>query len=916
MHVEVLFGCYDVASQSLLYRKGELLIPEDVGQPLPTQLVEITSVGEDARWSETSGPYGRDGLPEDNAQSCHVSLRVTPNHKMFVQTGPAQGVEGRVRGTEPYRRVRASSLLNDEDDDVGMDEEKEDEMDGKGVDIRLLCRAEGGCTPQSAVGRQRAQRLLSLTDEQFPAFVSLLGFWLGDGSLQYLHNGSGYDAVSFDQVRAGDVRWLDARLTELGLTADDLYRYEYGKEQQILIKKAAWFLFFDEEFGAKYKHSAHNPLYVAPPPKPPAFNLPKTQSAGQPSAAQVAEDAEAGITWTSAQLCSGQRVWYCHQGTQLGRECGACGERLWAKDAKALKSALTRHTEQRHAAMRAAASVKEEEDEPVKEEGDVPMKEEEQSPVKAEEPPVKEEEEENEPLPPMQPPPGYGVSWGPPGRPLQPNRTKSAKHMPQWVLAELSAAEARLLIVGLHLADGSSATGAKTIWTASPSFRDQLMQMLLHCGYSCLSEMVTRANAVRSYNFHDQSKDNRKAYAKAFVEALPAEQQELYVPIKATVDGWQVTWAEGMLTCDTAGKASCAPTMSRRHISRVPYSRAADGRIWCVQVDHPDHLIIAQRAQRNDKGVVTKHSRPLIVGNCECVAWDAVNRRLLPFQTLTTRKRKDVKEDEITVQVALFAFDLLYLNGKSYLGETLRVRREALRAHFTEVEGEFAFAVGKDTGDVEEIGAFLNEAVQSSCEGLMVKALDEQSLYTPGKRSWLKCKKDYLDGVGDTLDLVPIAAFYGKGKRTGHFGAYVLACYDDEAEEFQSICKIGTGFSEEDVAQLAAFYHATADDGSSRTLPSCPRYYKVGDTMKPDVWLAPSQVWEVKCADLSISPVHQAAVGLVDSGKGIALRFPRFMRLRTDKKPEEATTGEQVVDLFRQQNVRAGQQKSKDNDDD
>ena len=302
--------------------------------------------------------------------------------------------------------------------------------------------------------------------------------------------------------------------------------------------------------------------------------------------------------------------------------------------------------------------------------------------------------------------------------------------------------------------------------------------------------------------------------------------------------------------------------------------------------------------------------------DCECVAWDAVNKRLLPFQTLTTRKRKDVKEEEITVQVALFAFDLLYLNGQSYLDQTLRVRREALRSHFVEVEGEFAFAVGKDTGDVEEIGTFLNEAVQSSCEGLMVKALDEESMYTPGKRSWLKCKKDYLDGVGDTLDLVPIAAFYGKGKRTGHFGAFLLAVYDDEAEEYQSICKIGTGFSEEDIAQHAAFYQKTGEDGNNRLLPACPRYYKVGDTMKPDVWLAPAQVWEVKCADLSISPVHQAAVGVVDSAKGIALRFPRFMRVRDDKKPEEATTSEQVVDFFRQQNVRAGQRKNKGGDDD
>ena len=302
--------------------------------------------------------------------------------------------------------------------------------------------------------------------------------------------------------------------------------------------------------------------------------------------------------------------------------------------------------------------------------------------------------------------------------------------------------------------------------------------------------------------------------------------------------------------------------------------------------------------------------------DCECVAWDKAEKRLLPFQTLTTRKRKDVKEEEITVQVALFAFDLLYLNGRSYLKETLRARRDALRSHFREVEGEFSFATHRNTSDVEEIATFLNDAVHSSCEGLMVKALDEGSHYTPGKRSWLKAKKDYLEGVGDTLDLVPIAAFYGKGKRTGAYGAFLLACYDEDAEEYQSICKIGTGFSEEDIAQHAAFFNQPAEDGSSRLLAACPRYYKLGETMKPDVWFAPVQVWEVKCADLSISPVHQAAVGRVDKGKGVALRFPRFMRVRDDKKPEEATTAEQVVDLFKNQNVRAGQRKGKEDDED
>lgn len=289
--------------------------------------------------------------------------------------------------------------------------------------------------------------------------------------------------------------------------------------------------------------------------------------------------------------------------------------------------------------------------------------------------------------------------------------------------------------------------------------------------------------------------------------------------------------------------------------------------------------------------------------DAEAVAFDVDKKQILPFQELQSRKRKDVNADDVKVRVCIFAFDLLFFNKESLIGETFRDRRKRLVAGFQEREGQFMFAKGHDSRDPDQIMELLNESIKAGCEGLMVKALEgSNSTYEPANRSqnWLKVKKDYLDGCGDSLDLVPIGGYIGRGKRTGGFGAFLLACYNPDSEEYQSICKIGTGFTEADLDAFAKFYKDEKEDRLSKNAKS---YYRIpaGEKLAPDVWFEPVQVWEVKCADLSISPQHLAAVGHIDPEKGIALRFPRFVRVRDDKKPEDATTAEQVADFYLRQ---------------
>ena len=305
--------------------------------------------------------------------------------------------------------------------------------------------------------------------------------------------------------------------------------------------------------------------------------------------------------------------------------------------------------------------------------------------------------------------------------------------------------------------------------------------------------------------------------------------------------------------------------------------------------------------------------------DAEVVAIDKATGDLVPFQILSTRKREVEKIDDIEVQVVVFAFDLLFVNGKPLLRSTLRERREHLMASFTEIPKDFQFASKVDVESDEEdddaraqaVQEAMEQAVQAKVEGLMIKTLDKNATYEPQKRSlnWLKLKKDYLtDFAGDSFDLVVVGGYRGKGKRTGALGSYLLACYDPDDGTFQTVCKIATGFSDADLKTLDELF-------KDKILDARPRTVLVADALAQDIiWLDPVSVFEIRAADITLSSTHKGALGRVAPGRGIGLRFPRFDRLRTDKAATDATSSDQVLDAYLQQDQKGPSGKNGDDD--
>jgi DNA ligase-1 len=280
---------------------------------------------------------------------------------------------------------------------------------------------------------------------------------------------------------------------------------------------------------------------------------------------------------------------------------------------------------------------------------------------------------------------------------------------------------------------------------------------------------------------------------------------------------------------------------------------------------------------------------------CECVAVELSSGEMRPFQELMHRRRKyGIEQAMEDYPVSLFMFELLYVDGKDLTLKPYPMRRRMLEKTIEESE-RLKLAQSIITSSKGEVEKFFLKAIEDGCEGLVCKSIAKDSVYQAGARGWLwiKYKRDYKSEMRDTVDLVVVGAFHGRGKRAGAYGALLLAAYNPRNDTFETVTKCGTGFTDEDLAKLPNMMKKHI---VSRKHP------RVNSTLEADVWFEPATVIEVLGAEITLSPIHTCAMDSVRKGSGLAIRFPRFTgNYRFDKAAEDATSENEIVEMYQNQ---------------
>ncbi|MDE1850103.1 MAG: ATP-dependent DNA ligase, partial [Candidatus Micrarchaeota archaeon] len=274
----------------------------------------------------------------------------------------------------------------------------------------------------------------------------------------------------------------------------------------------------------------------------------------------------------------------------------------------------------------------------------------------------------------------------------------------------------------------------------------------------------------------------------------------------------------------------------------------------------------------------------------EAIAYNDATGEFRPFQETIQRKRKHgIEEMSETMPLTLFAFDMMYLNGEDYLDKSYEERRKRLES-IIEEKGKIRPSDRIIATTAKEIDIYFEKMVGNGLEGIVAKDMDAKYIAGARKFSWIKLKRSYKGELSDTLDLVVVGYYLGRGQRAEfRFGGLLTAAYNEKRDMFETITRIGTGFSEKMMAELER------ELGKIKVKNKPARVDAVVDA---DFWVEPRYVITVRADEITRSPMHTCGKGSTETG--YALRFPRIVSdgVRNDKSPEDATTTHEVIEMY------------------
>uniref|UniRef100_A0A452UNS8 DNA ligase n=1 Tax=Ursus maritimus TaxID=29073 RepID=A0A452UNS8_URSMA len=277
----------------------------------------------------------------------------------------------------------------------------------------------------------------------------------------------------------------------------------------------------------------------------------------------------------------------------------------------------------------------------------------------------------------------------------------------------------------------------------------------------------------------------------------------------------------------------------------------------------------------------------------EVLLIDANTGRPLPFGTLGVHKKAAFQD----ANVCLFVFDCIYFNDVSLMDRPLCERRKFLHDNMVEIPNRIMFSEMKQVTKAADLADMINRVIREGLEGLVLK--DVKGTYEPGKRHWLKVKKDYLNegAMADTADLVVLGAFYGQGSKGGMMSIFLMGCYDPDSQKWCTVTKCSGGHDDATLARLQKELDMVKISKDPSKIPSWLKINKIyyPDFIVPDPKKA--AVWEITGAEFSKSEAHTA--------DGISIRFPRCTRIRDDKDWKSATNLPQLKELYQLSKERA-----------